>query len=74
MSDKSIYLKKFGLHIKKLREAKGLTQFQVSSDMNKDRQSLQRIETGRTNPTIYYLKELALALDIKLKELTDFKY
>ena len=40
VSEKSIYLKKFGLHIKKLREAKGLTQFQVSIDMNKGRQSL----------------------------------
>ena len=42
--------------------------------MNKDRQSLQRIESGNSNPTIYYLYELAIGLEVPLKTLTEFTY
>lgn len=41
--------------------------------INKDRQSLQRIESGNSNPTIFYLLELAEGLDVELKEIVDFK-
>ncbi|MBL0050638.1 MAG: helix-turn-helix transcriptional regulator [Bacteroidetes bacterium] len=64
----------FGSHIKKLREAKGLTQAELSNMMNRDQQSIQRVEKGRVSPSIFFLYELSEALDIKLKDLTDFKY
>lgn len=70
--DKQIALKKFGSHVKKLRNAKGMTQIEVSSAMQRDQQSLQRVESGNTNPSLTYLIELAEALGIELAELINF--
>jgi len=72
--DKNIALKNFGAHIKQLRKVKKLTQIEVSSAMQRDQQSLQRVESGNTNPSLTYLIELSEAMDISLSELLDFKY
>ena len=73
LTQKEIVQKSFGLHLKKLREQRGLTQIDVSSRMNKDQQSLQRIESGNVSPSLFYLYELAKAFDISLKELMTFE-
>lgn len=70
---KEIVQKQFGLHVKNIRQGKGFTQIDVSSRMNKDQQSLQRVESGNVSPSLYYLYELAEGLEIELKELFDFK-
>ena len=59
--------------MRSLREAKGLTQTALSNKMDKDAQSLQRVERGVINPSIFYVYELAEALDIDLAEIVDFK-
>ena len=69
---KEIALKKFGRHVKYIRQQKNLTQIDVSSAMGKDQQSLQRVESGNINPSLFYLIELAAALKVTLKELMDF--
>ncbi|MFK5856328.1 MAG: hypothetical protein QM503_09375 [Bacteroidota bacterium] len=33
---------------------------------------MERVENAKTNPTAYYLSEIAEALDITLSELMDF--
>jgi transcriptional regulator with XRE-family HTH domain len=71
---KKIFLIAFGLHVKKLRETKNPIQADLSNIMNRDQQSIQRIEKGRVSPSIYYLYELADALEIKIKDLIDLKY
>jgi transcriptional regulator with XRE-family HTH domain len=38
----------------------------------KDRQSIERVENGKTNPTISYLLDIAEALEVNLRDLTDF--
>jgi putative transcriptional regulator len=70
---KEILQKSFGSHVKKLRLKKGMTQVEVSSNMNKDQQSLQRLESGNVSPSLYYLQQLANALDVNLSELMDFE-
>jgi transcriptional regulator with XRE-family HTH domain len=70
---KEIVQKQFGLHVKSIRLEKGLTQIDVSSRMNKDQQSLQRVESGNVSPSLYYLYELAEGLEIEVKELFDFQ-
>lgn len=70
---KEIILKNFGQHIKNLRMAKNLTQVEVSSAMVRDQQSLQRVESGRVNPSLTYLLDLAKALQIDPKDLLDFE-
>jgi putative transcriptional regulator len=70
---KKKFLKLLGAHVRSLREAKELTQTALSNKMDKDAQSLQRVERGAINPSIFYLYELAEALDIDLVEIVDFK-
>lgn len=70
---KEIVQKQFGLHVKNIRQGKGFTQIEVSSRMNKDQQSLQRVESGNVSPSLYYLYELAEGLEIELKDLFNFK-
>lgn len=50
-----------------------MTQVDVSSRMNRDQQSLQRVESGRVNPSLSYLIELAEALDMEISELVCFE-
>jgi putative transcriptional regulator len=70
---KDILQKKFGQHVKSIRMEKGLTQVEVSSRMNKDQQSLQRVESGNVSPSLFYLISLAEALEITPAELITFK-
>ena len=70
---KDILQKAFGNYVRELRLRKNLTQVDVSSRMSKDQQSLQRVESGNVSPSLYYLYQLADALDIEPKELLSFK-
>lgn len=70
---KEILQKSFGNHVKELRLKKNLTQIDVSSRMNKDQQSLQRVESGNVSPSLYYLFQLAEGLDVSISELIHFK-
>ena len=70
---KEILQKSFGIHVKKLRIQKKLTQVEVSSNMNKDQQSLQRLESGNVSPSLFYLFQLSNALNVSLPELMDFE-
>jgi len=70
--EKNILLKKLGDNIYQLRKAKGLTQVQIASLVNKDQQSIQRLEKGNINPSFYYLYEISKGLEVDMKELLDF--
>ncbi len=70
---KEVIQKKFGEHIRAIRIKKGLTQVEVSSKMNKDQQSLQRVESGNVSPSLFYLFQLADGLDVTINELMDFE-
>lgn len=67
--EKNVWLKKLGIKIRDTRIAKGLTQAQLAHTINKDQQSVQRLETGNINPSFYYLVEVAKGLDVNLAEI-----
>lgn len=71
--EKSEILKIVGKRIKELRESKGLSQVDLVGKMQGeiDPTNISRIESGRTNPTVYTLFRIAEALEIKPKELLD---
>ena len=69
---KEIIQKSFGIHVRNLRIEKGFTQVELSSNMNKDQQSLQRVESGNVSPPLYYLFELAEGLGVSISELMEF--
>jgi transcriptional regulator with XRE-family HTH domain len=73
MMEKEDLLKKVGLNIQKIRESKGLTQVDLAGKIRGefDTTNVSRIESGRTNPTIYTLHRIAEALEVTLAELTD---
>lgn len=73
--EKSELLGLFGKRIKKLRIEKGLSQVDLVSKMigNIDTTNISRIESGRTNPTLYSLYRLSEALEIPMNELINFE-
>lgn len=66
-------LKKLGQRIQEIRISKGLTQVDlVGKTKGKiDTTNISRIESGRTNPTIYTLYRLASALEVSINDLLN---
>jgi transcriptional regulator with XRE-family HTH domain len=66
-------LKIIGKRIKELRQEKGLSQVDLVGKMegNIDTTNISRIESGRTNPTIYTLHRIAEALEVSLNDITN---
>lgn len=71
--DKLNLLKIVGQRIQNLRISKGITQVDLVGkiDGEIDTTNISRIESGRTNPTIFTLYRIANALDVELKDLLD---
>jgi transcriptional regulator with XRE-family HTH domain len=69
--DKQELLKSVGKRIQDIRVSKGLTQVDLVGkiDGDIDTTNISRIESGRTNPTIYTLYRIANALETKLDDL-----
>ena len=74
--DKSEILKLVGKRIKNLRESKGISQVELVGKMDGviDPTNISRIESGRTNPTIYTLFRIADALEVKPAELLNVDF
>jgi transcriptional regulator with XRE-family HTH domain len=72
MGNKKVELTELGKRIKALRKAKGYSQTQLAHLVDKDQQSIQRLEAGNINPSYIYLLEIAKGLDIDLSELIKF--
>lgn len=71
--EKSDLQKIVGERIQKLREERGFTQVDLAGKIEGefDTTNVSRIESGRTNPTLYNLHRIAEALEVSLKELLD---
>lgn len=70
---KDTLLKKLGKNVTRLRELAGLSQSELALRCDKDKQSLNRLEKGRINPSVFYLHQIAAELNVSLKELLDFE-
>lgn len=69
---KQPYLNKLGKRIVELRLKKGWSQRDLAYECGKEPQSIERVENGKSNPTAYYLKELADALDVTVADFFNF--
>lgn len=71
--EKSDLQKIVGERIQKLREERGFTQVDLAGKIEGefDTTNVSRIESGRTNPTLYNLYRIAEALEVSLSELLD---
>lgn len=73
--EKSEILKLVGKRIKEVRESKGISQVELVGKMDGviDPTNISRIESGRTNPTVFTLFRIAEALEINPSELLTFE-
>lgn len=62
---------KLGLRIRSLRKDRGLTQIELAYRCNMEPSNLNRIEAGRTNPTVRSLTLIANGLGVKLSSLFE---
>lgn len=63
------FRKQLGLCIASLRAEKGMSQRQFALVVELDRVTLNRIESGRGNPTLGTLERIASGLDLSLHNL-----
>lgn len=75
--NKSEYLKVVGERVRSIRPSKHLTQLDLVGRMagEIDPTNISRIESGRTNPTIFTMYRLAEALEVPVSDffkLEDF--
>ena len=61
-------LKILGQRLKTLRIEKGLTLKELGYRIDKDPQSISRVEMGDINPTYLYLLELCEGLEVNLSD------
>lgn len=59
--------------IKKIRKEKGLSQQDVADKLSMNRVQYNRIETGKSDPTINILQRIANVLDINVVEFFEAK-
>lgn len=69
--DKS-FIKKVGKNIKKLREAKGLTQVELAVDANMASSTIGMLETAQNDMTLSKINAIAKALEIEAYKLLKF--
>jgi transcriptional regulator with XRE-family HTH domain len=67
-------LKKLGLNIKKLREAKGLSFRELSYACDIDNSKISKIEKGQVNITLKTILQLAKALEVTPSELLNTEF
>ena len=70
MSENENFIK-LGNRIKFLRKNKGFSQSELANNINKDQQSIQRLEKGRINPSFEYLLQVAKGLDVKISVILE---
>lgn len=74
--EKSKILKVVGKRIKDIRESKGISQVELVGRMQGeiDPTNISRIESGRTNPTLFTLFRISQALEVKLADLLNVHF
>ena len=64
--------KKFGEHLKKLREVKSLSLNMLAYENDLNKSTLSRIENGIVDPKLSTLNKIAESLELSLDELMKF--
>jgi len=70
--EKKEFLKVLGNNIKELRSKKGINQAELARRCEKERSSIERIENGKINTSVFIIYEIAIALDVHPKEIFEF--
>ena len=68
-ADEKEILRKFGLHLKKVRQEKMMTQEKLAFSIGVEISQISRIERGIINTSVLNLYKIASALEISVKDL-----
>lgn len=63
--------KLIGRNIRDIRERKGMSAQELASDCNFEKSNMSRLESGKTNPTIWTLYKISQILEVSLEELVS---
>lgn len=66
-------MKKYSFNLRKIRISKNLSQQEVADLINSNQRVISRYETNQELPTIERLVDIALALNVTLKELIEIQ-
>ncbi|WP_125723155.1 helix-turn-helix domain-containing protein [Flavobacterium ustbae] len=66
------FLVNLGIHVRQLREKRGLSQQGLADECNIDKSQIARLEVAKVNTGIKTLFKIANALGVEPKELLDF--
>lgn len=62
----------FGKHLKRLREAKGISLNMLAYENDLNKSTLSRIENGKVDPKLTTIYKIAQSLEITIDELIKF--
>lgn len=65
-------VKRLGNRMKEIRKERGMTQLDVAIKSGMEENAYQRIESGRTNPSVKTVNKIADALEVEIKILFEF--
>lgn len=60
---------KLGKNLKRIRNAKGISQGEISRKLEVDKSFVSNIENGKTNPTLSTIAKIAKAIGVSVGEL-----
>ena len=72
IEDRHKLQKDIGKRIREIRNQRDVSLSTLSANCHMDKPNLSKLETGKTNPTLYMLKRIADYFEISLSELLDF--
>lgn len=61
--------KLIGRNIRSIREQKSMSAQELASTCNFEKSNMSRLESGKTNPTIWTLYKISQALEVPLEEI-----
>lgn len=67
----STVFKDLGQQIKRIRLEKKIKQSELAAAIDVEKTNMSRIESGRTNPTLWTLLKISKALKVSVAELVD---
>lgn len=73
VNNRDTLLKAFGVHLRKLRASKGLSQYELALNAGISKNQIGNIERGEVNITLLTAKAICKTLDIPLTELFAFE-
>jgi transcriptional regulator with XRE-family HTH domain len=68
MNNKAV--QRFGKNMKKIREAKGMSQGDIYRATKIERAYISNLEAGKQNPTLETMEKIAKALGVSVSDLT----